>query len=213
MKTRLVVGPPALKHVDRLKTYSKGGKLKKKLPKYQAGSSLNTASNIVKGVGGLASMIPGIGGIIGGAVSGVGGTVLDMLAQQQANKSSFNKMYSSTPMMKKGGSLNKLGVKNSLWNNIRKKAAENKKTGATPKEPTKQMLEQERKIKSKMEYGGMLTGKDDLTFYKGRSHAKGGILVSQKGTPSNKAVAEVEGNETRYQRKNETYIFSDKLKI
>ncbi len=43
--------------------------------------------------------------------------------------------------------LNKLGVKNSLWNNIREKAAENKRTGATPKAPTKEMLKQEKKIK------------------------------------------------------------------
>lgn len=209
MKTRLVVGPPPLKYVDRLKTYSKGGKLKKKLPKYANGSSLNTASNIVKGVGGLASMIPGIGGIIGSAVSGVGGTVLDMLAQQQANKSSFNKMYSSTPMMQKGGLIKRKDGSYSrpgLWDNIRANRGSGKK-------PTKQMLEQERKIKSKMEYGGILTGKDDLSFYKGRSHANGGILVSQKGTPSKKAIAEVEGNETRYQRKNDTYIFSDKLVI
>lgn len=209
MKTRLVVGPPPLKYKDRLKTYSKGGSLKKKLPKYANGSTLDTASNVLKGVGGLASMIPGIGGIIGGAVSGVGGTVLDMLAQQQANKSSFNKMYSSTPMMQKGGLIKRKDgsySRRGLWDNIRANRGSGKK-------PTKQMLEQERKIKSKMEYGGMLTGKDDLTFYKGRSHAKGGILVSQKGTPSNKAVAEVEGNETRYQRKNETYIFSDKLVI
>jgi hypothetical protein len=44
---------------------------------------------------------------------------------------------------------NKLGVKNSLWNNIRKKAELNKKTGAKPKKPTKAMLEQEKKIKAK----------------------------------------------------------------
>jgi hypothetical protein len=47
--------------------------------------------------------------------------------------------------------------KNSLWKNIRNKAAENKRTGATPKKPTSEMLKQERKIKanSKM-MGGML---------------------------------------------------------
>lgn len=43
--------------------------------------------------------------------------------------------------------LNKLGVENSLWNNIRKKAEENRRTGAEPKEPTKEMLKQEKKIK------------------------------------------------------------------
>jgi hypothetical protein len=40
------------------------------------------------------------------------------------------------------GKLNKLGVANSLWNNIRAKAGSNKK-------PTPEMLEQERKIKAK----------------------------------------------------------------
>lgn len=47
--------------------------------------------------------------------------------------------------------------KNSLWKNIRNKAAENKRTGTTPKKPTSEMLKQERKIKanSKM-MGGML---------------------------------------------------------
>ena len=40
-------------------------------------------------------------------------------------------------MMKK---INKLGVENSLYNNIRKKAEMNKKSGAKPKAPTKAML-------------------------------------------------------------------------
>jgi hypothetical protein len=47
--------------------------------------------------------------------------------------------------------------KNSLWKNIRNKAKDNKRTGATPKKPTSEMLKQESKIKanSKM-MGGML---------------------------------------------------------
>jgi hypothetical protein len=49
-------------------------------------------------------------------------------------------------MMKK---INKLGVENSLYNNIRKKAEMNKKSGAKPKAPTKAMLMMEKKIKSK----------------------------------------------------------------
>lgn len=44
---------------------------------------------------------------------------------------------------------NKLGVENSLYNNIRKKGEQNKATGAKPKPPTKAMLAQERKIKRK----------------------------------------------------------------
>jgi predicted lipid-binding transport protein (Tim44 family) len=49
--------------------------------------------------------------------------------------------------------------KNSLWKNIRNKAKENKRTGATPKKPTAEMLKQERKIKanSKM-MGGVIGG-------------------------------------------------------
>lgn len=35
-----------------------------------------------------------------------------------------------------------------LWDNLRSKAAQNKKTGAKPKAPTKQMLKQEKKIKA-----------------------------------------------------------------
>jgi hypothetical protein len=35
-----------------------------------------------------------------------------------------------------------------LWDNIRKAAAENRRKGKKPKKPTKQMLEQERKIKA-----------------------------------------------------------------
>lgn len=34
-----------------------------------------------------------------------------------------------------------------LWDNLREKAAENKRTGVTPKAPTKEMLKQEKKIK------------------------------------------------------------------
>lgn len=42
---------------------------------------------------------------------------------------------------------NKLGVKNSLWNNIRETGKRNKKTGAKPRKPTKAMLKEERRIK------------------------------------------------------------------
>jgi hypothetical protein len=45
--------------------------------------------------------------------------------------------------------MNKLGVENSLYNNIRKKALMNKKSGAKPKAPTKAMLMMEKKIKTK----------------------------------------------------------------
>jgi hypothetical protein len=48
-------------------------------------------------------------------------------------------------MKRKDGSMSKRG----LYDNIREKAAKNKKTGATPKKPTKAMLMQEKKIKAK----------------------------------------------------------------
>jgi hypothetical protein len=43
------------------------------------------------------------------------------------------------------GSMSRRG----LWDNLRSKAAQNKKTGAKPKSPTKAMLTQEKKIKAK----------------------------------------------------------------
>jgi hypothetical protein len=61
-----------------------------------------------------------------------------------------------------GGKLNKLGVKNSLWNNIRA----NKGSG---KEPTKEMLEQEAKIKAEYMYGGEMP---DM-------YGKGGYVVKR----------------------------------
>lgn len=45
--------------------------------------------------------------------------------------------------------LNKLGVENSLWNNIRTAAKKNKAAGKPGKKPTAQMLKQEKKIKAK----------------------------------------------------------------
>jgi hypothetical protein len=50
-----------------------------------------------------------------------------------------------TMMLKrKDGSVSQRG----LWDNLRSKAAQNKKTGAKPKAPTTAMLKQERKIKA-----------------------------------------------------------------
>lgn len=46
---------------------------------------------------------------------------------------------------RKDGSKSRRG----LWDNIRAKAAANKKAGKKGKAPTKEMLEQERKIKAK----------------------------------------------------------------
>jgi len=41
-----------------------------------------------------------------------------------------------------------MAEKNGLWKNLRNKAAQNRRTGATSKAPTKEMLKQERKIKN-----------------------------------------------------------------
>ena len=55
--------------------------------------------------------------------------------------------------------------KNSLWKNIRNKAAENKRTGATPKKPTEKILKQAEKIKanSKM-MGGVLPDMNKMKY-------------------------------------------------
>lgn len=50
-------------------------------------------------------------------------------------------------LKRKGGYYSQRG----LWDNIRKAAARNKEKGTKPKKPTKEMLEQEKKIKK--EYG------------------------------------------------------------
>lgn len=74
--------------------------------------------------------------------------------------------------------------KNSLWKNIRNKAKENKRTGATPKKATTEMLKQERKIKanSKM-MGGMLGGAKAGPTFKtnsglGTAIAAGGLALA-----------------------------------
>ena len=54
-----------------------------------------------------------------------------------------------------------MAEKNSLWKNIRNKAAKNRRTGATPKKPTAEMLRQEAKIKAKKAQGGYVDGDKD----------------------------------------------------
>lgn len=57
----------------------------------------------------------------------------------------LNKAKNGSMLKRKDGSTSKRG----LWDNLRSKAAQNKKTGVKPKSPTKQMLVQEKKIKAK----------------------------------------------------------------
>ena len=61
------------------------------------------------------------------------------------NGSTIKKAKAGTMIKRKDGSTSQRG----LWDNLRSKAAHNKKTGAKPKAPTKAMLTQEKKIKSK----------------------------------------------------------------
>lgn len=69
------------------------------------------------------------------------------LADDAERKSSVKKQKSGGKIMIKraDGSYSQRG----LWDNLRSKAAQNKKTGAKPKAPTKAMLTQEKKIKAK----------------------------------------------------------------
>jgi predicted lipid-binding transport protein (Tim44 family) len=75
-------------------------------------------------------------------------------------------------------------MKNSLYLNIRDKAKENKRTGATPKKPTAEMLKQERKINanSKM-MGGVIGGLKGGPTFKvnnglGTAIAAGGLALA-----------------------------------
>jgi hypothetical protein len=74
--------------------------------------------------------------------------------QDEARKDSIASVKSRVKKQKTGGktmlkradgSVSQRG----LWDNLRSKAAQNKKTGAKPKAPTKAMLTQEKKIKAK----------------------------------------------------------------
>jgi uncharacterized protein YcfJ len=142
-------------------------------------------------VGGVAGSViaPGIGTMIGSTIGGgIGGAidnktyqnkVEDYNATAAANKSSQqNAMTSNIPgnfnpnaqtkQFKKGGELIKRAdgsySKRGLWDNIRA----NKGSG---KAPTKEMLKQEKKIKSKMAHGGV----DTSNSMSGPKYAKGGF--------------------------------------
>lgn len=67
------------------------------------------------------------------------------------NSKKYEKKKSGGKVMMKraDGSVSQRG----LWDNLRNKAAQNKKTGAKPKAPTKAMLSQEKKIKAKAKAG------------------------------------------------------------
>lgn len=165
---------------------------------------LNTASTALSGLGSQAGQLTSMFGNLG---ENAGGNI--------------------PVVMKNGGMIKRADgsySRRGLWDNIRA----NKGSG---KEPTKEMLEQERKIKAnKKEDGGWLDGYEStitrlpnnmaawsykdggsLINFKGPKHEDGGIPIdnNMKVNPFN-AIAEVEGEETADPKQN--YIFSDTLK-
>ncbi len=131
------------------------------------------------------------------------------MSQTNSYVPSNQRMY-----MKKGGEMIKRAdgsySQRGLWDNIRA----NKGSG---KKPTKQMLEQEKKIKAKMMAGGqalkggaMLPMSNTAVEFVGNKHNKGGIMLDKQ--------TEVEGGETMdkvmfKQGGAQDYIFSDYLKL
>jgi hypothetical protein len=80
-----------------------------------------------------------------------------------------------------------MAEKNSLWKNIRNKAKQNRRTGAKPKEPTKEMLRQEAKIKAKKySKGGLFVG-----------YAEGGSMGDDDKNKIQKAAASTTSVNTR----------------
>jgi hypothetical protein len=131
------------------------------------------------------------------------------MSQTNSYVPSNQRMY-----MKKGGEMIKRAdgsySQRGLWDNIRA----NKGSG---KKPTKQMLEQEKKIKANMMSGGqalkggaMLPMSNTAVEFVGNKHNKGGIMLDRQ--------TEVEGGETMdkvmfKQGGAQDYIFSDYLKL
>lgn len=131
------------------------------------------------------------------------------MSQTNSYVPSNQRMY-----MKKGGEMIKRAdgsySQRGLWDNIRA----NKGSG---KKPTKQMLEQEKKIKAEMMAGGqalkggaMLPMSNTAVEFVGNKHNKGGIMLDKQ--------TEVEGGETMdkvmfKQGGAQDYIFSDYLKL
>jgi hypothetical protein len=66
-------------------------------------------------------------------------------AAAKESKADFKKKKNGGMIKRADGSMSRRG----LWDNLRSKATQNKKTGAKPKAPTKAMLTQEKKIKAK----------------------------------------------------------------
>ena len=80
------------------------------------------------------------------------------MSKEEANNYVNNYRTGGKQMIKRAdGSYSERG----LWDNIRTKAEKNKKSGKTPKKPTKKILEQERKIEANEKaYGGNMFNND-----------------------------------------------------
>jgi hypothetical protein len=79
-------------------------------------------------------------------------TTQGMRGYYEATNRGLNPSKKPKPKAKAGAMIKRADgsySKRGLWDNLRSKAAQNKKTGAKPKAPTKAMLTQEKKIKSK----------------------------------------------------------------
>jgi hypothetical protein len=145
-----------------------------------------TIGGIAGGIAGSFIPIPGVGSMVGGAVGSMIGGAIDnkqyenKLQDYTANKSSQQNAMTSniagnfnpnaqTKQFKKGGELIKRAdgsySKRGLWDNIRDNAG-------SGKAPTKEMLKQEKKIKSNMAHGGV----DTSNSMSGPKYAKGGEL-------------------------------------
>ena len=77
--------------------------------------------------------------------SALNNPMFDLEVEKAMSQERFKARGGKQMMKRADGSTSQRG----LWDNLRKKAAQNKKTGAKPKAPTKAMLTQERKIKAK----------------------------------------------------------------
>jgi hypothetical protein len=106
------------------------------LKKYM--SKAGTAKKIYEG-------LPNVGRILGHGNSSADIPKGSQLERQRKGGVIKKKAKAGAMIKRADGSMSRRG----LWDNLRSKAAQNKKTGAKPKAPTKAMLTQEKKIKSK----------------------------------------------------------------
>lgn len=122
------------------------------------------------------AIAPGIGTSLGSTLGGLLGKGVDK--RMQENKEAeliMNNLNKAQGGFKKGGMLKRADgsySKRGLWDNIRDNAG-------SGKEPTKEMLKQEKKIKSKMAKGGKLEHLGDNLF-KVKSYIKGTDKVEVK---------------------------------